>query len=308
MLHSSASTVFDSLLFRDTFGTPAMRNVFSDASLIRKYIAVEIALAKAQSRLNVIPATAAAEIESRVKFEQLDFERLKQETENVGYPILPLVTQLAEQCEEAGKYIHWGATTQDIMDTANALQIKEALALVEADIRALRKILQELARTYKDTPMAGRTHLQQALPITFGYKCAIWLGMFDRHEQRLQELKPRVEVGQLAGAAGTLASLGDMGLEVQAEMMRELGLGIPVTTWHVARDNFAEALNFLALVTGSLAKIALDIMLMASTEYAEVYEPFVKGRGQAAPCRRKETRFQVKLCWPAPRVCDSMPG
>ncbi|MGH8844967.1 MAG: lyase family protein, partial [Advenella sp.] len=138
MLSASASTVFDSLLFRDTFGTPAMRNVFSDASLIRKYIAVEIALAKAQSRLNVIPATAAAEIENQIKFEQLDFERLKHETENVGYPILPLVTQLAEQCEEAGKYIHWGATTQDIMDTANALQIKEALVLVEADIRALR--------------------------------------------------------------------------------------------------------------------------------------------------------------------------
>src|SRR5690606_34686633 len=181
MLSASASTVFDSLLFRDTFGTPAMRKVFSDASLIRKYITTEIALAKAQSRLNVIPPTAAADIESRIKFEQLDFERLKQETENVVYHILPLVTQLAEQCEDAGRYIHWGATTQDIMDTANALQIKEALALVESDIRALRKILQELASTYKDTPMAGRTHLQQALPITFGYKCAIWLGMFDRH-------------------------------------------------------------------------------------------------------------------------------
>lgn len=295
MLSASASTVFDSLLFRDTFGTPAMRNVFSDASLIRKYIAVEIALAKAQSRLNVIPAMAAAEIENQIKFEQLDFERLKHETENVGYPILPLVTQLAEQCEEAGKYIHWGATTQDIMDTANALQIKEALVLVEADIRALRTILQEQASTYKDTPMAGRTHLQQALPITFGYKCAIWLGMFDRHEQRLRELKPRVEVGQLAGAAGTLASLGDMGLQVQAEMMRELGLGIPVTTWHVARDNFAEALNFLALVTGSLGKIALDIMLMASTEYAEVYEPFVKGRGASSTMPQKRNPISSEI-------------
>lgn len=295
MLSAPASTVFDSLLFRDTFGTPAMRNVFSDASLIRKYITVEIALAKAQSRLNVIPETAAADIESRIKFEQLDFERLKHETENVGYPILPLVNQLAEQCDEAGKYIHWGATTQDIMDTANALQIKEALALVESDIRALRTILQKLATTYKDTPMAGRTHLQQALPITFGYKCAIWLGMFDRHEQRLRELKPRVEVGQLAGAAGTLASLGDMGLQVQAEMMRELGLSVPATTWHVARDHFAEALNFLALVTGSLGKIALDIMLMASTEYAEVYEPFVKGRGASSTMPQKRNPISSEI-------------
>lgn len=295
MTLSAGSTVFDSLLFRDTFGTPAMRDVFSDASLIRKYIAVEIALAKAQSRLNVIPETAAAEIESRIKFEQLDFERLKHDTENVGYPILPLVTQLVEQCGEAGKYIHWGATTQDIMDTANSLQIREALALVETDIRELRKILQSLAATYKDTPMAGRTHLQQALPITFGYKCAIWLSMFDRHEQRLRELRPRVEVGELAGAAGTLASLGDMGLEVQAEMMKELGLGIPVTTWHVARDHFAEALNFLALVTGSLGKIALDIMLMASTEYAEVYEPFVKGRGASSTMPQKRNPISSEI-------------
>ncbi len=295
MTLSAGSTVFDSLLFRDTFGTPAMREVFSDASLIRKYIAVEIALAKAQSRLNVIPETAAAEIESRIKFEQLDFERLKHDTENVGYPILPLVNQLVEQCGEAGKYIHWGATTQDIMDTANAMQIREALALVETDIRELRKILQTLAATYKDTPMAGRTHLQQALPITFGYKCAIWLSMFDRHEQRLRELRPRVEVGELAGAAGTLASLGERGLEVQAEMIKELGLGIPVTTWHVARDHFAEALNFLALVTGSLGKIALDIMLMASTEYAEVYEPFVKGRGASSTMPQKRNPISSEI-------------
>lgn len=295
MIPTGASTVFDSLLFRDTFGTPAMREIFSDASLIGKYIAIEIALAKAQSRLGVIPATSAAEIENRIKFEQLDFERLKHDTENVGYPILPLVTQLVEQCGEAGKYIHWGATTQDIMDTANALQIKEALALVEADIRALRKIMQDLASAHKHTPMAGRTHLQQALPITFGYKCAIWLAMFDRHEQRLRELRPRVEVGELAGAAGTLASLGDRGLEVQAEMMRELGLGVPVTTWHVARDHFAETLNFLALVTGSLGKIALDIMLMASTEYAEVYEPFVKGRGASSTMPQKRNPISSEI-------------
>jgi 3-carboxy-cis,cis-muconate cycloisomerase len=143
--------------------------------------------------------------------------------------------------------------------------------------------------------MAGRTHLQQALPVTFGYKTAIWLAMFDRHAERLAELKPRVLVGQFAGAAGTLASLGDKGFEVQKAFCEELGLGVPVSTWHVARDGLAETVNFLALVTGSLGKIALDIMIMASTEFAEVYEPFVKGRGASSTMPQKRNPISSEL-------------
>ncbi len=135
--------------------------------------------------------------------------------------------------------MHWGATTQDIMDTAVVLQVRAALAIVERDIQAVRGLLADLAQRYRDTPMAGRTHLQHALPITFGYKCAVWLSMFDRHAERLVELRPRV-------------SLGDKGLEVQEALMAELGLGVPQATWHVARDGLAEALNFLGLVSGSL--------------------------------------------------------
>ncbi len=295
MLISSASTVFDSLLFRDAYGTPAMRDIFSDAGTIKKYIEVEIALARAQSGLRVIPASAAADIAGRIDFDRLDFDRLKRDTDNVGYPILPLVTQLVEQCGHAGKYLHWGATTQDIMDTATILQVKEALAILETEIQDLRAILANLAKRHKHTPMAGRTHLQQALPITFGYKCAIWLAMFDRHAQRLRELRPRVEVGELAGAAGTLASMGESGLAVQEAMMQELGLAVPVITWHVARDHLAETINFLALVTGSLGKIALDIMLMASTEYAEVYEPFVKGRGASSTMPQKRNPISSEI-------------
>src|SRR4029079_18830847 len=175
-----------------------------------------------------------------------------------------------------------GATTQDIMDTAVVLQLREGLGIIEEDVAQLRSILAKLAKTHRDTPMAGRTHLQQALPITFGYKAAIWLAMFDRHAERLTQLKPRVLVGEFAGAAGTLASLGEKGLEVQKAFCEELRLGVPVSTWHVARDAFAETINLLALITGSLGKIALDIMLMASPELAEVYEPFVKGRGASS--------------------------
>jgi 3-carboxy-cis,cis-muconate cycloisomerase len=291
----ASTTVFDSILFRDAFGTPAMREVFSDVSLISRYAEVEVALAKAEARCGVIPAEAAQAIAERTDVAALDFDLLRGETDLVGYPILPLVHQLAKQCGEAGRYLHWGATTQDIMDTAVVLQLRAGLQIIEEDIAALRGILADLSRRYRDTPMAGRTHLQQALPVTFGYKTAIWLAMFDRHAERLAQLKPRVLVGQFAGAAGTLASLGGKGFEVQRSLCEELGLGVPVATWHVARDSFAEVVNFLGLVTGSLGKIALDIMVMASTEFAEVYEPFVKGRGASSTMPQKRNPISSEL-------------
>ena len=290
-----ASNVLDSILFRDAFGTPQMRAVFDDRELIRKYVQVEVALAKAEARCGVIPQAAAKEIAERCNADALDFDLLRQETEIVGYPILPLVHQIAKQAGESGGYVHWGATTQDIMDSAVALQLRDGLDIVEDDIKALRGILAGLARRYRDTPMAGRTHLQQALPVTFGYKCAIWLDMFDRHAQRLAEARPRILVGQFAGAAGTLASLGDKGLEVQKAMMQELGLGVPVSTWHVARDGFAEAINLLGLITGSLGKIAYDVMIMASNEFGELYEPFVKGRGASSTMPQKRNPISSEL-------------
>ena len=284
-----STTVLDSVLFRDAFGTPDMREVFSDLRLISRYAEVEIALAKAEARCGVIPAEAAEAIAARTDVSAFDFDLLRRETDIVGYPILPLVHQIAKQCGEAGRYVHWGATTQDIMDTALVLRLRDGLKIIEDDIAALRGILADLSTRYRDTPMAGRTHLQQALPV-FGYKTAVWLAMFDRHAERLLQLKPRVLVGQFAGAAGTLASLGNKGFEVQKALCAELGLGVPVATWHVARDGLAETVNFLALVTGSLGKVALDIMIMASTEFAEVYEPFVKGRGASSTRRRSATR------------------
>ena len=290
-----STTVLDSVLFRDAFGTPRMREVFSDVSLIARYAEVEVALAKAEARCGVIPKEAAREIAEKSDVAGLDFDQLRHETDIVGYPILPLVHQLAKQCGEAGRYVHWGATTQDIMDTGVVLQVRAGLEIIEQDIAALRGILADLSRRYRDTPMAGRTHLQQALPVTFGYKTAIWLAMFDRHAERLVQLKPRVLVGEFAGAAGTLASLGDKGFEVQQALCEELGLGVPVATWHVARDGFAEVVNLLGLVTGSLGKIALDIMMMASTEFAEVYEPFVKGRGASSTMPQKRNPISSEL-------------
>jgi 3-carboxy-cis,cis-muconate cycloisomerase len=303
-----ASTVLDSALFRDSFGTPAMRAIFEDAALLARYTEVEVALARAQGGLGVIPAQAAKDIAAKGDASTLDIARLKKETETVGYPILPLVRQLAAQCGEAGRYLHWGATTQDIMDSAVVLQVRDALALIERDLDELRAILARQAKRYRDTPMAGRTHLQQALPITFGYKLAIWLAMLDRHAERLQQLKPRVLVGQFAGAAGTLASLGNRGMEVQKALMQELKLAQPVATWHAARDGLAEAVNFLGLVTGSLGKIAFDVMLMASTEVGEVAEPFVQGRGASSTMPQKRNPISSELILAAAKAVRQHAG
>ncbi|QRQ88789.1 class-II fumarase/aspartase family protein [Cupriavidus oxalaticus] len=308
----TASTVVDSILFRDAFGTAGMRQIFSDMALIQRYIEVEVGLAKAEARVGIIPAEAAEVIARESRLERIDLDHMREETDIVGYPILPLVHQLVAMCGEAGRYVHWGATTQDIMDTAVALQVRDALDSIDADIRALRGILADLAIKHRDTPMAGRTHLQQALPVTFGYKAAIWLAMFDRHQQRLAELRPRVAVVEFAGAAGTLASLGaqgeNKGFAVQEALAQELGLGVPATTWHVARDGLAEAVNLLALVTGSLGKIALDIMIMASTEFAEVYEPFVKGRGASSTMPQKRNPISSELMLAASKAVRQHAG
>jgi 3-carboxy-cis,cis-muconate cycloisomerase len=282
------STAIDSLIFRDIFSTEAMRRVWSDENRIQKYLDVEVALARVQAGLGIIPAEAAQEIAKHAEITQYDLEKLKKRTEAIGYPILPVVEQLVGLCSHGlGEWSHWGATTQDITDTAAVLQIRESLDLVEADLGSICDALWSLAERYRDTPLAGRSNLQQAVPITFGFKMAVLLAAFRRHRTRLAELRPRLLVGEFGGAAGTLASLGERGLAVQEALMRELGLGQPAIAWHTARDCFAEVGCFLGLVTGTLGKVATDIKLMMQTEVGEVSEPFAHGRGSSSTMPQK---------------------
>jgi 3-carboxy-cis,cis-muconate cycloisomerase len=282
------ASVLDSAIFRDIFGTEAMRNVFSDGARIQFYLDIEAALARVQARLGIIPPEAAEEICRHCSVDQYDFAKLKTQTERIGYPVLPVVQQLVALCRDGlGEWCHWGATTQDITDTATILQIRAALDIIGQDLDAIAATLADLARRYRDTPMAGRSNLQQAVPITFGYKMAVLLAAFERHRQRLRELKPRVLVGEFGGAAGTLSSLGQDGLKVQAALMQELKLGQPEIAWHTARDRIAEVGCFLGLVTGTLGKIALDVKLMMQTEVEEVYEPFHEGRGSSSTMPQK---------------------
>src|SRR5438132_580812 len=196
------------------------------------------------------------------------------------------------------------------MDSAAVLQIRGGLGLIEADLTALRNHLAALARRWRDTPMAGRTHLQHALPITFGYKAAVWLAAFDRHAARLDELKPRILAVQFGGAAGTLASLGPgaESLASRTELARELGLAEPAITWHVARDGIAETVQFLALLGGSLAKIAFDVMLMSATEFGEAAEPFVAGRGSSSTMPQKRNPISCELILAAAKVVRQQSG
>ncbi len=282
------ATAIDSAVFRNIFSTEAMRRVFSDENRVQKYLDFEAALARAQARRGIIPQNAAEEIVHHCDVGEIDFVKLERETARIGYPVLPVVQQLVALCRDGlGEWCHWGATTQDVTDTATVLQIREALTLVEADIDAIADALAGLARKHRDTPMAGRSNLQQAVPITFGYKMATVLAAFERHKQRLRELRARVLVGEFGGAAGTLASLGNRGLEVQAELMKELGLGIPAIAWHTVRDTIAEAGCFLGLVAGTCGKIAFDVKLMMQTEVEELYEPFHEGRGSSSTMPQK---------------------
>src|SRR5579862_1078587 len=282
------TSLIDSAVFRDIFSTEAMRRVFSDENRVQKYLDVEAALATVQARLGIIPQEACEEIRRHCTASAYDFARLKAATERIGYPVLPVVQQLVAACRDGlGEWCHWGATTQDITDTATILQIRDALILVEQDLRAIADSLAGLAERYRDTPMAGRSNLQQAVPITFGYKMAVLLAGFERHLARLAELRPRVLVGEFGGAAGNLSSLGTAGLAVQAGLCAELGLGQPDIAWHTMRDRIAEAGCFLGLVTGTAGKISMDVKLMMQTEVEEVYEPFAEGRGSSSTMPQK---------------------
>ena len=185
------STIIDSKIFGDIFSSAAMRQVWSDENRTAKYIDVERALAIVQGRLGIIPQKAADEIVSNCDPAKFDLDKLARETERIGYPILGVVSQLNALCrDKLGEYCHWGATTQDITDTATVLQIREGLAIVESELAAISAALAHLARKYRDTPIAGRSNLQQAIPITFGYKIATILAAIERHRERLTPLKP----------------------------------------------------------------------------------------------------------------------
>ena len=293
----------DSKIYAPLFSDPDIGAIFSDEQFVRYLLQVEAALATAQGRLGVIPAEAAQKIAAGAAALRVDFEQLQAGTEKAGVPIIELVRQLREQVGgEAASYVHWGATTQDIMDTALILQIRAAFSTMENTLLKVIKNLAQLADQHRHTLMAGRTHSQQALPILFGLKVAGWLAPLLRGRQRLTELKPRLLVVQFGGAAGTLASLAEAGVAVQEALADELNLAVPLLPWHTQRDTLVEAAGWLALVSGSLAKMGQDIILMAQTEVAEVRESVDVSRGGSSTMPQKSNPIVSELIIAAART------
>ncbi|SAK59121.1 3-carboxy-cis,cis-muconate cycloisomerase [Caballeronia temeraria] len=272
-------------------GNAAANEIWSPRATVQAMLDVEAALARASALHGVIPSSAVEAIVAACDADHIDADALMTGAAAGGNLAIPLVKQLTAVVKardaEAAKYVHWGATSQDIIDTGVVLQLRAALDLLDADLRALSDALVRQARAHDKTPMIGRTWLQQALPITLGLKFAQWLDAVTRHRERLGELKARALVLQFGGAAGTLASLRDKALPVAASLAEDLKLALPALPWHTQRDRIAEAASFLGMVTGTLGKIARDISLMMQTELGEVAEPAAAGKGGSSTMPHK---------------------
>jgi len=297
----------DSFLFAPLFSDGELAGQFSDEEFVRVMLDVESALAVAQGRLGVIPVEAAAQIVAVAANLEVDFERLRSGVEKSGVPVIELVRQLREQVgSDAADYVHWGATSQDIIDTARILQIRAGLAILESRLRSVIQYLARLADKHRHTLMAGRTHSQQALPITFGFKVAGWLAPLLRHRERLAEMKPRTLVVQFGGAVGTLTALGELGTQVQEALAAEVGLNLPPIPWHTQRDNMAELAGWLSLLTGSLAKMAQDVILLAQSEVGELRESDDISRGGSSTMPQKDNPILSELIISAARTNASL--
>lgn len=273
-----SATVIDSQIHGFLFGTEEMNEVFSEKSWVQKWLDTEAALAQAQGELGVIPKEKADIIVKYAKADLIDIPSIGEGYKS-SITIVPLLNAFKKILpEHAGEYVHWGATSQDIVDTGMVLLERDAYDIILRDAKACLKAILKLVKKYRDTPEAGRTHVVHAIPITFGYKAAVWADELGRQIERLEGMKKRVFVGEMAGAVGTLASQPEKGLETQQRMFEILGLEVPTIAWHVARDNQAEFASVLALLAGTLGRIAHEIFTLQRTEILELEEPFFMGK------------------------------
>jgi adenylosuccinate lyase len=276
---SLRSHIFDSRFYRSGYSTEESRIIFCDFKRLQRWLDVEVALATSQATLGMIPMSAADELSQTAQLGLLDLNAISSSIKNTGHSLIPLLAawQKVTSPQSAG-YIHYGATTQDIQDTAQSLEIKDVLAIIERDHRRIIKELIDLARRTRSLVMVGRSHGQHALPTTLGLKVAVWLDEMIRNGERLRECKKRVLVSQLFGGVGTMAAFQGQSFELLAEFSKRLGLSAPRTAWHTSRDRLAELLSFMAVLAGGLGKIANEICQLARNEICELEEPFHFGK------------------------------
>ena len=288
-------------LFDSLFRSQEVEKALSDRACLQGMLDFEAGLARAEARAGVIPSSAAMAIAAKCKAELFDVAELARAAKLAGNVAIPLLKALiglvAQTDKDAARYVHWGATSQDAIDTGGVLQLRQALKIIASDLDRLAAALAALATKHRSTIIVGRTWMQQALPTTFGAKVAGWLDAIDRHRERLRETLRRAVVLQFGGAVGTLAALGARGAEVAKHLAEELRLGLPEIPWHSHRDRLAEVATTLGLCVGTLGKIAKDISLHSQTEVAEVFEPAEKGRGGSStmPHKRNPVASAVVL-------------
>lgn len=301
-----ASHVIDYLIIGDNFSTAEMRQVWSEQNRLEQQVAVEIALAEAEGELGVIPADAAEIIKSKTDVSQFDVEQIARGTAQMKHSLMSTIAAIQAQCGEAGEYIHYGATTQDIVDTGTVLQLKQSFDIIYRDSQGVARALKKLARNYQHVPMVGRTHGMQALPTTFGYKVAVWLDEFVRHLTRLNEIRERVLAGNINGAIGTYASFGEKGPEVERLALTKLGLNTPNISWQSARDRMSEYASVLGLISGTLGKIGNEFYNLMRTEIDEIEEPFSAGKigSTTMPHKRNPAALEGLASLTAPVLKD----
>lgn len=285
------------VLFKNIFSTPEMREIFSEERFIECFLEVEGALAQAEAHEDLIPESAADEITAKASLEYLDLTKVEANVADIHLFSMSIIGAWKEAIGDAGEYIHWGATTQDISDTALVLQIREGLDIIERDLAAVGDALEHLTEQYAETPMIGRTHMVHALPITFGLKVATWLDEVNRHRDRIDSLRERIEVLEFFGAVGSLASLGKDGLAVQKTLADELDLAVPNAAWFTARDRIAEVVATVGLITSTLTRISKQVLLMNREEFGELSEPFEEGEigSSTMPHKRNPVRNEETI-------------
>ncbi|KPY83992.1 3-carboxy-cis,cis-muconate cycloisomerase [Pseudomonas syringae pv. tagetis] len=278
-------------LFDTYFTQTGMREIFSDEGRVQGMLDFEAALARAQARVGLIPPDVVADIERSCHARLFDFGELAIAIGSAGNSAIPLVKalgrQIAARSAEAERYVHMGATSQDVMDSGLILQLRRATVLLEHDLTRLADALAVQAQRHATTPLAGRTWLQQATPVTLGMKIAGWLGAVTRHRQRLHEIQPRLLCLQFGGASGSLAALGDQAFSVAEALAGELNLQLPEQPWHTQRDRLVEFASLLGMIAGSLGKLGRDVSLLMQTEVGEVFEPSAPGKGGSSTMPHK---------------------
>ena len=257
----------------ERYGTPEMRAVWSEKTRFACVVAVEVALAKAEAAHGMIPPAAAAEIAGNAR--KASLERSKTIEREISHDMMAMVKAISEVCGDSGRWVHYGATSNDILDTATGLQLLQTLDLIDKKLRHLLEVLIKRAEETKSMVCIGRTHGQHGVPTTYGLRFAIWASEVGRHIERLKQLRPRLVVGQMTGAVGTQAALGPRAMEVQATMMDVLGIGsVDVSNQVISRDRYAEYFMFCANVATTLDKIGIEIRSLQRTEIGEVEEAF----------------------------------